>query len=357
TIQNDGVDGWSLVPATNMGNKDITWETSFSWNGGADFELFRHRLNGSIEYFHRLTKDLLYNKPLPPSRGFRFQPINILDMVNNGFEIDLNGVLVKTNDIEWSIFGNITWIRNRITNVPEAANKNQEIIGSTSIFKKGSSIYSAYMREYAGVDPVTGKALFYVNDPDKPDLITTDRPEEAKQVDLGTTYAPWYGGFGSTLNAYGFDLSIQFAYQLGGRLYDDIYQELMHSGQSSMSGYNWHKDILNSWTPENKNTDVPRLSFTDDTRQLISSRFLTSSNYLNLNNVVLGYSFPENWLNRVNIASLRLFVSGDNLALFSVRQGFDPRANIALGGPASDNSSGNMYSLLRTFSGGISIKF
>ena len=354
-IQNDGNDGFAIVPIAK-GNKNITWETSYSWNGGFDFEILNSRLTGSLEYFHRTTKNLLYIKPLPVSSGFRSMPINALDMVNNGAEIDLTATIIKNRNIRWDVFANLTWFHNEIINIPVEANPTQEIITTTYILKKGSSIYNAYLHEFAGVDKETGKALYYI-DPDKGDYKTTTEYNESKQANLGPTYAPWYGGFGTTLKAYGFDLGIQFSYQMGGRLFDGIYQELMHSGQSMMSGYNWHKDILQSWTPENPNSKIPRLASSDDTRQLTSSFFLTSSNYLNLNNATLGYTFPEKWLKKAEVSSLRLFISGDNLALFSARQGLDPRANIALGSPTSDFSSGTAYSLLRTISGGISITF
>ncbi|MDR0506988.1 MAG: SusC/RagA family TonB-linked outer membrane protein, partial [Dysgonamonadaceae bacterium] len=354
-IENDGLDGFSVM-ASIKGNKGITWETSYSLNGGFDFELLKNRLNGSIEYFNRATKNLLYNKPLPVSSGFRSQPINALDMVNRGFEIDLNGVILKTNDIEWSIFANLTWFHNEITKIPETASTLKEIRTSSSILKEGGSIYNVYMRKYAGVDAETGKSLYYV-DPDNNDFETTDDYAKAQQSDLGATYAPFYGGFGTTLKLYGFDASIQCSYQLGGKLYDDIYQELMHSGQSSMSGYNWHVDILKAWTPENKNTDIPRLASSDDLRQKQSSRFLTSSDYLSINNITVGYTFPKKWLDKIEISSIRVFATGDNLGIFTARKGFDPRANIAGGGAASDYSSGSMYSLLRSISGGISITF
>ena len=354
-ILNDGTGGFSIVHSIK-GNKDITWETSYSWNGGIDFELFKNHLNGSIEYFYRTTENLLYIKPLPASSGFRSMPINALDLFNRGAELELTASIIKNRNIKWDVFANITWIQNQITKIPLTANPTGEIKDSRRILREGGSIYNAYMRKFAGVDEKTGKELFYI-DPDKGDFKTTDDFGAAKQADLGATYAPYYGGFGTSLKAYGFDFSVQFAYQFGGKLYDDIYQELMHSGQSQMSGYNWHKDILKSWTPENTKTNVPRLASSDDTRQNMSSRFLTSSDFLNLNNAVLGYTFSDQLLKKLDVSSLRIFVAGDNLALFSKRQGFDPRANIALGGAASDNSSGNMYSLLRTITGGISITF
>jgi len=354
-IQNDGTNGFAIVP-TVKGNQDITWETSYTWNYGAEFELFDSRLNGSLEYFYRTTKNMLYNKPLPVSSGFRTMPVNALDMVNNGIEIDLRGTIIKNRDINWDVFANLTWFRNRITNIPESASPTRDIKNSTQIYIKGGSIYNGYMKEYAGVDQTTGKQLFYV-DPDKGDMTTTDDWNKAMQANVGPLYAPYYGGFGTSLKVYGFDLSIQFAYQFGGRTYDDVYQELMHSGQSSMSGYNWDKDILNSWTPDNTNTNVPRLASSDDTRQMISTRFLTSNKYLSLSNASLGYTFPEKWLKKADVRTLRLFVSGDNLAFFSARQGFDPRFNLGVGSPASDYSAGASYSLLRTVSGGISITF
>lgn len=101
--------------------------------------------------------------------------------------------------------------------------------------------------------------------------------ENARQADCGSTLAPVYGGFGTTLALYGFDVSIQFSYQLGGRLYDGTYQSLMHTGTSSTAGTNWHTDILDAWSPENPGSDIPRLNAGDDSYQLDSDRFLVSS--------------------------------------------------------------------------------
>lgn len=170
------------------------------------------------------------------------------------------------------------------------------------------------MPVYAGVDIDNGKALYYV-DPDNGDYNTTDDYSKAKQSDLGSTLAKVYGGFGTQLNAYGVDLSVQFSYQLGGKLYDGTYEALMHRGDGA--GTNFHKDVLEAWTPENPNSNVPRLCASDDTNQKQSSRFLVSSDYLSLNSVMLGYTFPKRLTNTLGISSLRLYVSGENLAVIS----------------------------------------
>ncbi|GHT53339.1 SusC/RagA family TonB-linked outer membrane protein [Bacteroidia bacterium] len=341
------------VAMTYLGNKDITWETSYSFNAGTEFDFFDKRLSGSVEYFSRTTDGLLYYQPLPVSSGFDYKPMNVGSMLNRGVEIELNGVVYEENGIEASLFANATFVHNEILDLIKDAKDAGGIKGSNYIYKVGGSQYQLYMAKWAGVDPETGKNLFYI-DPDKGNYKTTDVFTDAKQADLGNTLPAVYGGFGADFKAYGFDLSCQFAYQLGGNMYDGSYSELMHSAQTSDAGLNWHKDILNSWTPENPNTNVPRLG-TDDVHQQQSSRFVISSNYLSLNNVVLGYTLPSKLTNKVQISSLRLFVSGDNLALFSARQGLDPRTEWGLG---SSTTSGNFrYSALRTLSGGISLTF
>ena len=208
------------------------------------------------------------------------------------------------------------------------------------------------MRQYAGVDDATGKALYYV-DPDNGDMTTTDVYADAKQSDLGSTLAKVYGGFGTQLNAYGFDFSILFSYQLGGKMYDGTYEALMHNGDGK--GTNWSMDILNAWTPENPTSDIPRLNSLDVSYQYQSSRFMVSSDYLSLNSLILGYTIPKAITSKWQIASLRLYVSGDNLGLLSARQGLDPRQVLGLG---SSTTSGNYsYSQLKTLSGGITLNF
>ena len=138
-------------------------------------------------------------------------------------------------------------------------------------------------------------------------------------------------------------------YQLGGKIYDNAYASLMHSGYSS-AGKNWHADILNSWTPENTNTDVPRVNTADQYTTSVSDRFLISSNYLSLQNITLGYTLPSKVSKKIRIEKLRVYAVADNVALLSARQGLDPRQ----GYTSSNNAT---YSPIRSISGGISLTF
>ncbi|ADV45201.1 TonB-dependent receptor [Bacteroides helcogenes] len=340
---------------TYKGNKDLTWETSYAFNAGIDFELFKGRLTGTMEYFSRKTKDLLYNQPVPLSSGITTGsiPTNVGSIVNKGLELDINAILLKGRNIEWSANFNLTHYRNKITDLANNV-KETGIKGSSYIYKIGGSLYQSYLKQYAGVDVETGQALYYV-DPDNGNYSTTTDYSKAQQADLGSTLAKVYGGFGTTLNFYGFDFTVQLSYQLGGKLYDGTYQAMMHTGYASMAGTNWSKDILNAWTPDNRYTDVPRLCASDASYQLDSSRFLTSSDYLSINNITLGYTLPKAWLRTIGISSLRLYVTGDNLGVISARKGLDPRSRLGTG---SSITAGNFtYSAMRNISGGITLSF
>lgn len=332
------------------GNKDITWETSHSFNTGFDFEFFKGRLNGTVEYFSRKTTDMLYNKPMNASAGYASIPMNVGSMTNKGVELDLNGILIDTNDITWSLNFNLTHFKNKINKLDPSL--NGEMISGSYIYREGESRYQFYLRDFAGVDPETGLAMYYKDITDAEGNVTgrektTDAPN-ATRYGTGDILPKLYGGFGTSLNAYGFDLSISFAYQLGGRMYDNGYASLMNSGTDP--GQNWHKDILKAWTADNTGSNIPRLSTTDQYANYLSNRFLTKSDYLSINNIVLGYTLPKNWVRSLNINSLRIYMSADNVALFSKRKGFDPRQSYT-------TASADVYSPIRSISGGISLSF
>jgi TonB-linked SusC/RagA family outer membrane protein len=335
------------------GNKDITWETSYNFNAGVDFSLFDDRFSGTIEGFSRKTVDMLYYRPVSPSLGYNEVPVNIGSIRNAGLEIDLRGDVFKTKSILVSVYGNLTYFKNKILEL--APELNGQWISGSYIYKEGESMYNFYIREYAGVDKATGDGLWYVDVKDDAGNVTgrttTTSWSTATQYEQGDHLPKVYGGFGASLEAYGFDLSVDFAYQLGGRILDNTYTSLMHAGNSSNAGTNWHADILNAWTPENTNTDVPRLNAVDNYADYTSTRYLVSSNYLSVQNITLGYTLPGKWVKKVNIEKIRIFGVADNVALFSARQGLDPRQGY------NSSYSGSSYLPIRSISAGINLTF
>ncbi len=364
-VGSDGV--WSDGTLAYKGNPDITWEKSNSFNTGFDFSFWKGKLSGTAEYYNRQTSDMIFNIPVAESLGFSSMPKNIGSMRNNGFELDLNFQAFNTKDITWDIFANITFQWNKILKLaPELIDKTGYWKSSTyQWYKEGESMYQLYLPKYAGVDPKTGYALYWAKFTEDTDseFAPTDAqigdeyktPEymdarNSNQVCTGSLLPKAFGGFGTTINAYGIDFSVSFAYQFGGKLLDYGYMNLMSDG--SGQGVALHKDIVNAWTPEHTETDVPGLfnSAEYSYASATSDRFLTSSNYLSLNNITLGYTLPKKWTEKLQIESIRVYGSAENVALWSARKGLDPRQGFL--------SSENMtYSPIRTISGGIRVSF
>ena len=328
------------------GNKDITWETSTSYNVGLEFALFNNRLNGSAEYFARKSSDMLYNKPIAGSMGYTYIPMNVGSMTNSGFELDLSYQIFNRKNFSWDVNFNATFVKNKINELhPDL--KGQLIDGS-SIYEEGESMYRMYLVKYAGVDEETGEALYWAKDKDGKEYATANYSlAQTNKAGTDNLMPKVYGGFGTSIEAYGFDASIQLSYQLGGQIYDSGYRFMM-AGKGE--GQNWHKDIYNAWTPANTKTDVPRLNAQDSFTNALSDRWLISSNYLSINNITVGYTLPSNLVKKMFIEKLRVYFTADNVGLIAKRKGLDPRQSYT-------TSTNSLYSPIRTISGGISLTF
>ena len=338
------------------GNEELTWESSQSFNCGADFELFAGYLNGSIEYFSRKTTNLLYSKDVPLSSGnpTGYYPVNVGSILNRGFEVSLYGDIINTRKAKWTWNMNMSHYVNRILDLDESVAEDG-IKGGNYIYKIGGSLYEAYMYKYAGVDPENGQALYYYIEEDG-SIGTTPVFSEADQFECGSVLPKLYGGFGTTARFYGFDISAQFSFQLGGRYYDGSYQSLMHTDSSVGSA--WHKDVLKSWSPENPESNIPRLDGDTSVGQSPVDRFLISSDYLSINNITIGYTIPDRWSEKIKVQDIRIYFAADNLAVASGRKGVDPRFSLGLGSFTSGSGlNSGAYSAMRTLTGGITLTF
>ena len=348
----------SAVPNT-MGNENITWETNGNFNAGVEFDLFKNRLYGSVEYFFRKTTDMLFSFPLAPSFGYTSYYANIGDMRNQGVELELNGTLIQTKDFNWDLRLNLTHYKNKVTYLPEERKTmiQDGIPGFSSgdqYIGEGIPLYTYRLKKFAGVSE-DGQALYYQNIIDEKTgevtgVTKTTDYETADYYLCGTALPKVYGGFGTSLSWKGFDLSLDFTYQLGGQVYDGDYASMMRSPLSTSKGSAFHADLLNAWTSEN-HTEIPRFQFGDEYTASSSDRFLTSASYLCLQNLNVGYTLPTQWVRKLGVGKIRLYVSGDNLALWSKRQGLDPRQSI------SGAVTSAYYAPMRTVSGGINLTF
>ena len=351
----------------SKGNPDITWETNTNINAGIEFALFNNRITGGIEYYNRLTTDMLFPTPVPPSQGYSSLYKNVGDMSNSGVEGDFSFGIIRKRNVEWDLNFNISYLRNRVLKLADNVKSTKAYDANGKMYEgyttggffvaEGAPMYSWYNYDYAGVDPETGKSQWWKQVLDEEGNPTgerekTDQYSTASRFMTGqTTLAPVSGGFGTSLRAYGFDFSINFTYQLGGKQYDSSYARFMYSPTASQTGFNYHVDLLNSWTPENKSATIPRFQYGDSYANAGSTRFLTSASYLNLQNLNVGYTFPEKWTSKVKITALRIYLAVENLYYWSARKGFDPRQSF------ESATSATNYSPMRTTSGGITLKF
>ena len=359
----------------NKGNKDITWETNSNLNIGADFELFGGRLGGSVEYFNRKTTDMLFWFSVAPSSGYTGYYANVGDMANRGFEIDLHATPIVKKNFRWGVTLNLSHYKNEVTYL-DSTKKTTTVegyegyINGSTFVGEGLSYYTWYMPSYAGVNPETGESQWW-KDAEKPMLDANDEPildAEGNQImhtvrEKTTIYADatdylqetslpdLYGGFTTSFSFYGFDLSAAFAYQIGGKSYDSGYASAMSSPTSRMSGSAMHKDLMNAWTPENPNSNIPRLQLNDDNTAAQSNRFLVDASYLNISNITFGYTLPKKWMAKIGIQSMRIYLACDNVYYWSQREGFDPRYSY------TGSTNYVNYSPMRTISGGVNLKF
>ena len=348
------------------GKEDITWETNTNFNAGIEFGLFNNRLSGTFDYFYRKTSNMLFEFFVAPSNGYTSYFDNVGDMRNSGIELDLNGDIIRTSDLVWNVNFNITHLSNKILSLPKDK-KTLKVEGyegytyaenlfagpSTYFFGENLPLRTFYTRKYAGVDD-EGLPMWYKDVVDANGNVTgqetTYAQSDGTNYLCGNAMPKVYGGFGTYVRYKGFDLSANFNYRLGGVFYEYDYSTCMGNPGQNFGG-NIHKDRLNSWTPENRSSRMPRLNSGDPGWTGHSDEWLTKGNYLNLQNVNFGYTLPGNVTGRFGVALLRVYVSMENVWFTSTRKGFDPRYSF------DGMANFQVYPSIRTISGGVTIQF
>ena len=346
-------DGSQLGYTTTFyGNPDLTWEKQKTFDVGVDFRLF-DRVYGSVEYFTRRTDDMLFQRPLAVSGGRPYKWDNIGSMRNNGVEFEVNVDIFNKNDFKWTVTLLGSHYNNKILTLPEE-NKEDGITSGLFNLREGKSRYEYYTYEYAGMDE-KGNAMWYTDEKDDEGNVigktTTTTYSEATKYFLGKQALPDFnGGFNTTLNYKGFDLTIATAFQIGGWAYDYDYLDGMSS--SFYVGHN--KDMWKTFNPETGEGSLPIWNANNSSNSFTqaSDLNLIKASYFSIRNITIGYTFPKNLIQSWGIGALRVFATADNLALWSKRQGFDPRVSMA----GSSNTYGG-YAPLRVITGGINLTF
>ena len=348
----------SYSNATNIGamissleNKKVSWEKSQNFNAGFDAILFNHRLQLGVDFYNRLTKNMLLERPMALSTGFTGFMDNVGDMRNRGVEASLRLTPVRTADFEWNITAMATKNQNKVIKL---TNEAPVLTYGSRIIKEGYPIYTYYMPKSAGVDPANGHALYWAYESDDngdmipgTEYITDNKAAAANsKYYLGSRQPDLFGSLGTDLSWKGLTLSVLATYSLGGKVLDGLYSSTMGMMYADKT---WHKNMLRRWQKPGDVTDVPR-SYINDPLVITSDRYLIDASYFAIKNITLAYALPNSWVSKLGMTGARIFGSVDNLALWTHLNGMDPQYNFS-GGTNYD------YSPNRTYTVGFELNF
>ncbi|WP_218186005.1 SusC/RagA family TonB-linked outer membrane protein [Marinifilum fragile] len=343
----------SGVKWSTIGNEKLTWESNKSFDVALEYGLLNNKVHGSIEFYHKISEDLLYNMPLPSSMGLNSQPRNIATLYNQGWEIGLGATVIDNDDFKWNVDVQASTVKNEITKIPDV------FISGSKRWAKGHSIYDYYLYDYYGVDPNTGEALYHVwekgvdgetyrkyDDNGNP-VLTTNEQESEKGYTGDSSIPDLFGSISNTIDYKNWQLSFMFTYAIGGKILDYNYRDLMHGGDY---GDALHVDMKNAWKKPGDITDVPRLQNGNSHLAPTSDRWLTDASYLSLKNVNLSYTFPKSMISDWGLNSLKVFASGENLFMLAKRDGLNPQE-------AFSGTTSNVYLPSRVVSFGVNVSF
>lgn len=371
------------APLLGRGYPALGWERTTTAQGGLELAFFKKKIiELNVDYYQKRTTDLIFNASTAPSTGNTFDKLNGGVLVNRGLEFDLKAHIINKDDffVDFGLNGQL--MKNKLTAMPiDIATGRDKIVDISGVYGRavGHSVYDYYMRDWAGVNSATGAAQWTVNWVDRNGNGVMDDTENitsladfmannpganilegktenyalATQKFIGKSAIPDIsGGFNLSVGYKAFELSAQFLYSMGGYGYDSAYAGLMHNNQVGKN--NWSTDILNRWQNPGDVTDVPRLTSNrsgDTQYNSTSSRFLTKSDYLALNNVRLAYNLSQDYIKSIGLTGLTLYVSGDNLWIGSKRKGYNPSVS------ETGGSSQYTYNPLSTITFGAKINF
>jgi TonB-linked SusC/RagA family outer membrane protein len=339
---------------SQAGNANLKWETSKKTDVGFSFGLFKNILSGEVAFYKNNIDGLIYNVPQAPSRGLPGNALlmNVGSMYNKGVEVTLNANPVTKKDFSWTTSFNITFNKNEVTSlVPELGitefTSSTSSLETVNITRVGYPLGSLYVVKTAGVDPQTGRRIFINKAGQQVRYQQVVPAGQSKWTFMDGTTAPAvggadavlyansdpkiYGGFDNTFRYKNFDFNLLFTYQANFFVYYGS-----QAGLRDQRFWNNEKDVMRRWQKVGDVTDIPRVVNGDNVSN--GSAFpldinVSKGDFIKLRSLTLGYTLSPRILERAHISNLRMYVSGQNLAIFTKYPGPDPEV--------SSNGNGN----------------
>ena len=359
--------GIPAILISQVGNKDLTWEQTYTAGVGVDANFFNNRLRFVFDYYNKYTSNILYQVPVSGLTGITSRWQNVGEMRNSGVEFTIGGDIIRTKDWLWSIDLNMGYNKNKLEKL-YGDDPNMMIIGgggndtsiagaAEKVLKVGYSTDRYYLREWAGVDPKNGAPLWYKNDGSGE---TTSNYSEAQQVMTEATSPKLFGGFNTTLTWKNIDLNASFGYSLGGKIYNYSRQE--YDSDGAYTDRNQIK-LIDGWSRWEKEGDIathPVASYGNKSNSnKASTRYLEDGNYLKLRSLSIGYNLD---LSKYYIQNMRIYFTAENVFTVTKFSGIDPEVpayyDETTGTYKAIGTAGaNLYPSTRKFMFGINLTF
>ena len=323
-------DGEPAAVPTQMANPDLTWEQTDQFNAGIEIGLLR-RFNFEVNFYKNMTKDLLVERALPPSGGFRSQWQNVGKDMNSGVEVSLNADIIRTNSLNWTMDFSLGYNKNELSGFGDDTIINSNNYAITQVYHNGASLYTWYAKEYYGIDPANGAMLWVGNDGQ-----TTREYQDARYIEYGSALPKFQGGFATSLRYKAFSLRGTFSFQTGNKIYNFFRRYADHDLAETQFNAIMPREDYVLWQKPGQVATKPlpqnaRNSFDP------STRFIENGDFLKIRNLTLSYELPTMLATKMRLAGLTLSLSADNVYTFTNYWGQDPEVSIS---PADGNLPG-----------------
>ncbi|MDO5106609.1 TonB-dependent receptor [Capnocytophaga sp.] len=350
------------VLISQIGNEDLTWESTITTGVGLDVMLF-DRVSLNLDYYHKDIDNVLYPVPVSGLTGVTYLWRNVAALSNKGFEATLGASIIKNDDFQWHIDVNIGKNINEVKRLYGGKDEiiigdDSNIAGSTNkLLRPGLDADTFYMVEWAGVDKQTGAPLWYKTVTDangNKTRETTSKYAEADQVTVDNATPDFFGGFGTSFTYKNFNLNANFGFSYGGKIYNYSRTEFDSDGAYTDRNQMKLKKGWTRWEKPGDDATHPKAVYGNKSNSnKVSSRFLEDGSYLKLRSLSIGYNLD---LSQYNLPKLHLSLTGENLFFISDYSGVDPEIPTK-NGQAINTAGPSIYPATRKFIFGITANF
>ena len=307
------------------GNNDLSWEKSKNFNIGIDWNIY-NRVNLTIEYYNKLTDDLLFATPTSYVTGFGSKMSNIGQLKNTGLEFTISSMNVKTKDFSWTTDFNLTWQKIKIKELPNGDDV-QYGDGNMYLLREDESMHTFYLPEFKGVNPENGLGEFWV-DPDDHSKGVTNYYSQAGKTIVGKAVPDVLGGLTNTFRYKDFDLSFMISYQFGADMFDYPGYFLTYSDGVRIGSFNVHSSVEgNYWKQPGDVVDFPKPIYGNPYRtDKFSSREIRSTDNIRVRDITFGYNIPafKKYINTLRV----YFRSTNPFMIYCATKNVDPDVDV-----------------------------